>query len=432
MTRLRTRSFRTQIVLTTMALTALGMLVVGIGLQVLLHHSVQRNLDHVLREQTVAEIQATKDASQHRLTVPDGALNPGDVVFDADGSVVDGRTAARLTDAAADLADVQEPTYTDVEQHDRLLAVPFETPADEAGVVVVAEPLAPYERAQWYVGLATVVIGVLVVGGVGVIARLVTSRALAPVARMARTATEWSDRDLAQRFELGPPVNEISALGATLDRLLERVAMTIRGEQRLTAELAHELRSPLEEIQRRADAALARGVGDDAGRADLEQISAAARRMGETITMLLELARDAATSAGGTSRLGDVLDRVAGAVPPELRAQVEVEDPEVRLAAPADLAERALAPVVANAVRHAVSAVALEATLAGAAVEIRVSDDGEGVDESVRDTLFASGSTGPSGGTGMGLGTARQVARSLGGDVMFAEGAQFLVRLPRL
>ena len=73
----------------------------------------------------------------------------------------------------------------------------------------------------------------------------------------------------------------------------------------------------------------------------------------------------------------------------------------------------------------------------GASVHLEVGDDGPGVDPQVRERLFAPGTSGPAGGTGLGLGIARRVARSLGGEVSLAEagatgGATFVLRLPRL
>ena len=75
---------------------------------------------------------------------------------------------------------------------------------------------------------------------------------------MAERAEDWSAQNLARRFDLGLPVNELSQLGQTLDHLLDRVAQAIRAEQRLSAELAHEIRTPLAAIRGSAELALLR------------------------------------------------------------------------------------------------------------------------------------------------------------------------------
>nr|WP_246416711.1 HAMP domain-containing sensor histidine kinase [Nocardioides luti] len=258
---------------------------------------------------------------------------------------------------------------------------------------------------------------------------------------MAERAADWSEHDLDHRFELGPPVNELSALGATLDGLLERVARTILAEQRLTAELAHELRTPLSAIQGAADLALLRGGLDEDAQTDLEQIAVSSRAMAETITTLLDLARDpSAREQSSTCRVDEVVAGVAGLVPEGIvfdDTAAALHD--VRLASPRDLAVRALAPLVDNAVRHARSRVSVGAEVVGRSVVLRVADDGAGIDAAVRPQLFTPGASGPGGGTGLGLGIARRVARSVGGEVG-AEvtddtapdtGAIFTLRLPR-
>ena len=212
--------------------------------------------------------------------------------------------------------------------------------------------------------------------------------------------------------------------------------MTIRAEQRLTAELAHELRTPLAAIQGSADLALLRGGLSEDARIDLEQIATSSRVMAQTITTLLELARSAGESPeSATCRLSDVLDAVIPLVPDGTVLDNRVADAALRLAAPRDLVVRAVSPVVENAVRHATSRVCLDTVGSASSVELRIGDDGPGVEGSVRETLFAPGTAGPGGGTGLGLGIARRVARSIGGDVELADGdggAVFVVRLPRL
>lgn len=439
--RWRSPSFRAQIVVSTTVVTAVAMAVVTLGIQLLLHQLVTRNVDKVLEDRSDAVVSAIRASSEHRLVVPAGVLDPGVVVFDDTGLRVAGVNSLHLDDLVDGLSGATSSRIVNAGDSDRLLARPFVAGPGIRGVVVVSEPLKPYERSEFYVLLASIFVGLVVVIVVGGVARWVTSRALAPVALMAERAHEWSEHDLGRRFELGEPTHEISALGATLDGLLERVAMTIRAEQRLTAELAHELRTPLSAIQGSADLALLRGGLSEDARIDVEQIATSSRVMAETITTLLDLARDpAAAQASATCLLADVLAAVTPLVPPRLTLRDRAPARPVRIAAPVDLVVRALSPVVENAVRHASEFVTVGAVVSAASVEIRVTDDGPGIDESIRERVFSPGASGPGGGTGLGLGISRRVARSIGGDVEIGNatsaddgsGAVFVLRLPRL
>ena len=111
-------------------------------------------------------------------------------------------------------------------------------------------------------------------------------------AQMTAEAEDWGAHDLDRRFELGPPRDELTALAATLDGLLGRIAASRRHEQRFAAEVAHELRTPVAGLRARAELALrARGAGataereaalravvDDAARLDRDDRRAAGGR----------------------------------------------------------------------------------------------------------------------------------------------------------
>jgi two-component system OmpR family sensor kinase len=120
-------------------------------------------------------------------------------------------------------------------------------------------------------------------------------------------------------------------------------------------------------------------------------------------------------------------------VPTELAFVDATAESTGRVAGPRELVLRALAPVVDNAVAHARATVTLAAVDTARGVEISVADDGPGVDALARDTLFDVGAS-SRGGTGLGLGIAQRVARSMGGSVEVGEaqvGARFVVTLPR-
>lgn len=283
----------------------------------------------------------------------------------------------------------------------------------------------PHRRSSWDVLIATGFVGVFGVVAAAAVGWVVSHRVLQPVRQMAERAEEWSAQDLAHRFALGPPNNELSQLGQTLDHLLDRVARAIRDEQRLTSELAHELRTPLTAIQGSAELALMRSPGDPQLREDLAEIASASRRMAEVVTSLLELARTPDSHRGSVDP-ADLIAQVADLV----RAPITLSatGSGAVIAAPAALALRALSPLVENAARFARSEVAITIRDADL-VEIAVTDDGPGVAPELRDSVFEPGASGR-GSSGLGLGIAHRIARSLGGEVVLV-GNEFVLRLPR-
>jgi signal transduction histidine kinase len=430
------KSFRGQIVVSTILLMTAVMLCVGVGVQLLLDYTAQRDIDRVLEDRAdavVAVVDANSDPGSTQVSVPEDLLDPGVRVYDDQGGLVAGTIEHDARNRADDLATTTIAHNVNADDELRLRAMPFTTQAGQSGVVVVSQETTPYERSEMYALGATIGIGLLVIGISAAIASRVTTQALAPVAQMAKRATDWSEHDLTHRFQLDGPDNELAQLGDTLDGLLDRVSMAIRSEQRLTSELAHELRTPLTAIQGSADLALLRGVDDDATRAELEQISSSARAMSGVITTLVDVARDHAAGAASTSLIAEIVPEVRAMVPPELRFVDDTASSTARVAGPRELVLRALAPVVDNAVAHARTTVTLSALDTMRAVEISVRDDGPGVDAGERETLFDVG-TSSRGGTGLGLGIAQRVARSMGGSVRVGEGqdgANFVFTLPR-
>jgi signal transduction histidine kinase len=439
MIRLRPRGFRTQIVSSTVLLMAFVMVVLTAGTQVVLEWNTRNDVHRVLGARTAAVLQVVRATNRPLAEQSWEALEPLSRVYDSTGTPVGG-SIQHVASAEAD-ALVAKVLATgrrhDAEVHDdyNLRAVPFTTRAGEHGVVVTSESSLPYERTELEALIAMIVLGTLVVAIAGGIAWRVTRQALEPVEQMAERAADWSEHDLGHRFDLGPANNELSKLGETLDHLLDRVAAAIRSEQRLTAELAHELRTPLTAIQGAADLALLRGVTDDAAREDLEAIATASRRMSSVIATLLDVARERGAGANSSTTLAAVVDAVRPLVPEHLELVDEASPVMVPVAAPAELITRALSPIVENAARHARSRVRIRAEVSPDEVRLSVSDDGPGLAQAVVGKVFEPG-TSASGSTGLGLGIARRVARSLGGEVQVADsvvddGATFVLALPR-
>lgn len=433
-------SFRTQIVVLTACVTAVAMLLLTVVLQVLLADLSRREVDQLLEQRADAVVSSTDSATTGaELVVPDYDLDVGIIVFDSAGEPVAGDAAASVAGRYVDLARSTRERWVDVDESYRLLASPFTTSSGASGVVVVGERLAPYEDSEHYSLLVSFVTGLLATAAVALVAWWVAGRALRTVAVLEETAADWSKDDLGRRFGLGTPTNELTELASVLDGLLDKVTTAIRSEQRLTSELAHELRTPLTAVQGTADLALLRDDLPAPVRDDLRRIAEDSRRMASTITSLLELARtEASVLASASSSLADVVAEVvaettaASGTPPGL---VHVDVADQRIAVPREVARRALAPVLENALRHAASRVSVTAPLvATGLVPVVVEDDGAGVsgDEA---TLFEPGTTSGAGsGAGLGLALSRRMARSVGGDVVLTSAGaptRFEVRLPR-
>jgi two-component system OmpR family sensor kinase len=420
---------RRQLVLVATGVTAAAMLLLVLLVQLVLQHVVSGNIDAVLRDRAASarDVLEGADAGPRSSDLDD--VGPGVVVFDGSGTRVAGRVPQVAAGTVGRLSTTRTRETVEVAEQVRLLALPY-AGASGGGVVVAVESVAPYERAEHYALVASGLLGLVAVASVAAVTAWSTRRTLAPVAAMAATADDWSVHDLGRRFDLGPPTTEITALGATLDRLLDRVGGALRAEQRLTAEVAHEIRTPLTALIGSAEVALMRRDLDEPTRAAFEDIADAGRRMSQTVTALVDLARSGAESFAESSTVEEV---VAAAGADGVDVRLSAADRALVVTLPASLAGRALAPVLDNARAHCTERVVMTACAETDHVDLVVEDDGPGLADDAG--LFTPGVRGQdSPGAGLGLPLARRIARAAGGDVRWEPspaGARFVVRLPR-
>ena len=223
--------------------------------------------------------------------------------------------------------------------------------------------------------------------------------------------------------------------------MLDRLAASLRHEQRFSAELAHELRTPLSRVIAETELALRRERTPEEYRETLAIVHRNAEQLGRTTDALLAAARYEAGTTHGTA---DALDVAAGAasvcagIASERAVAFEIERPErpIRIGVEGEFAERILQPVFENACRYGTSAVKVEIERNGSSVRYAVTDDGPGVAADELERIFEPGVRGAAAngtGSGLGLSLARRLAQSVAGEieaVADAGGGRFLVRLP--
>ncbi len=258
-----------------------------------------------------------------------------------------------------------------------------------------------------------------------------SGRAVLPLDRVRRVAEEIEATDLGRRVALDRGPTEAVALAGAFDALLDRLEGAAEVQRTLVEEASHELRTPLAVVLTSADVALAAPEPTvESQREALERVRSAAHRMRATVDALLVEARGRARTLARAAVDVAALARdvVAEAEPVAAAASVRLV---VSVAAPGGGAtatidapgvRRALADLIANAIRHAPAGTDVAVTVAAdpERLTVTVTDQGPGIPEADRERAFERFWSGGD-GTGLGLAIARQVARAHAGDVTLAD-----------
>jgi signal transduction histidine kinase len=431
-------------------LLAVGLVLVALiaGFNLLLRERLHEEASNALVARSSAELAAVRH-SGNRLSVPeinDGAAIDGQAWVFAGRRILERPRAPVANERAATSLDgAGRRRSLDVAATEtRLYAVPIVIDGRRLGTVVAAVSLRPYKRTEKIALIASLLLGVVVLVVVGAAARLLIAAALRPVGRMTAQAARWSDADTGRRFQLGPARDELTQLAATLDGLLDRVATSLRHEQRFSAELSHELRTPLANVIAEAQFGLRHARSGRDYRAGYERLLASAQQMRRTLETLVAAARAESGPKRGSGDAAAVARSAAAgcaALATERGLEVEVRPPPAPLSVgvDADVAERVLAPLIENGCRYGEHRVEVSVERRNGAVLFTVADDGRGVGAEEREMIFEPGRRGAASdavdgdGAGLGLALARRLARAAGGEVQAdpnGAGGRFTVTLP--
>jgi signal transduction histidine kinase len=433
-------SLRGRVLLASIGVLTLGLVVLSVAINLLLANRLSADASSVLRERVSAHL-ATLHISGGQIRLSEA---PGDAALDAqswifaNGGVVERAPApADVQRAVSALAAVRQPTERTIGNRLRLRAEPAYDRRRQVGTVVVGLSLEPYRHTERIALIGTLALSLFVLLAGLIAVRRAIDAALRPVGDMTRRASEWSERDLHRRFEMGPARDELTGLAATFDALLGRIEGVLRHEQRLSAELAHELRTPLAGMRAEAELALRSGSTGPELRNSLDRVIAATDRMAAVIETLLTSARAEHGAPPGSCDPFPAIEEVVDSLRPAAAAHaisIAVLDraPGTTVEAGPDVVAQAVHPLLDNAIRHAASQVAVTIDRTDGVVAIRVDDDGDGVSPGDAKDLFSPGAS-TAGGAGLGLPLARRLARSCGGEVVAvadAPGGRFELRLP--
>jgi two-component system sensor histidine kinase QseC len=177
---------------------------------------------------------------------------------------------------------------------------------------------------------------------------------------------------------------EIAPLVAELNRLFGRIEETLQRERRLTADAAHELRTPLAVLSTQAQ--VARRAASDAARDEaLDALVAGAARAGRLIEQMLTLARLESGQPQGAMRRtrlrAAAREALAELAPRALAKDLDLaleDGPEAEIAAYPGLLGVLLRNLVDNAVRYTPAGGRVRVAVSAPA-QLEVRDSGPGV-----------------------------------------------------
>jgi signal transduction histidine kinase len=296
---------------------------------------------------------------------------------------------------------------------------------------------APSSEIDDRVRRSWLLIAALGIGGIGVataLAAIQARRLSRPLERVARTSARLGEGDFSVRAgRSGIP--EIDAIGQALDSSAERIAELVAREREFSANVSHQLRTPLTALRLRLEESARAGDPDEL-RAELEAALGEADRLERMIADLLAYAR----SASRGRQLPVALDRIVGELattwdPVFARAGrrlvLDAPEPLRGFASPGTVGQ-VLDVLLDNALRHGAGAVRVEARQDARFATVAVSDDGAGIPDHDAERIFDRGAT-RTGGTGIGLHLARALAGADGGTLRLTRTrpARFELRLRR-
>ncbi len=252
--------------------------------------------------------------------------------------------------------------------------------------------------------------------------------------------------DFAPRPEPALPArdrDEVDELGATLAEVARELAAARERQERLIANAAHELRTPLGLMRTEIDLALRKERDADELRRALAEARTEVDRLSALAQRLLDLA--ALRSVSLARQVEDLVPIVRDAVQAiaheaeARRIAVELDVPsraEARIAA--TRIRQALDNLLANALRFAPDGSRIEVGLRAGARgwELSVADHGEGVPLADRARIFEPffRAHGDGKGSGLGLAIVREIAHEHGGEISLAErddATEFLLSIER-
>ena len=268
---------------------------------------------------------------------------------------------------------------------------------------------------------------------------------LRPMLRDLRVLTNASQKfatDYREPLTTAAQTTQLTSLATNLDDMSAKVSQLIQTQKEMTAALSHEIRTPLARV--RFAAAVLEGQVDEHLRDQLRAVNTDVQQIDDLISDMLDYARldhPGLRMACQQVPLESWLRQIVASSPPHDRQVVVTHDGLDTACMEPRLMELAVSNLLANALRYAKQRVQLSVIRDHDLFRIVVEDDGEGIPENDRASVFRAftrldtSRNRQTGGFGLGLAIVARIAslhrgRAVAGASQALGGARLAIEWP--
>jgi two-component system, OmpR family, heavy metal sensor histidine kinase CusS len=302
-----------------------------------------------------------------------------------------------------------------------------ETVDGQTYILQVAQDRSADERFRKQFGaLLALVLGLGLIAS-ALVAVTVTRRALRPLAEMKRSLERVQPAHLSERIEPAQWPRELQPVVTAFDGMLDRLENSFTRLSQFSADLAHELRTPIGNMLGEAQVALTRERSSEEYRSVIESTAAECERLSGIIDNLLFLARAESAEQQTERSLFNgraALEKIATFY------QTAAEDRHVKIGCSGEgqifadpaLFNRAVGNLIDNALRFTTDGGNIHVSIGtrDGCTEVLVRDTGSGIAPEhlphVFDRFYRGDASRSSAGTGLGLALVKSIVDLHGGS----------------
>jgi len=298
-------------------------------------------------------------------------------------------------------------------------------------------------REHAAVAILVVVLGTL---ASALLAWFVARRGLAPLAQVAARAEEVTAQRLGARLDVKDAPREVHGMADSINRMLERLEQSFHGLEQFSADIAHELRTPINNLLLQTQVTLSRprpsAEYQETLHSNLTELERLQKMVSEMLFLaradrrMLELATDDIDLAAESASVGEYFEAAMA----DRSQSLEISG-AARMRGDRSMFRRALTNLMSNAVRYspAGARVRIEIASSDGETTVAVSNPGKDIPSAELKRLFSrfarrdESRTRDTEGAGLGLSIVDSIMQLQGGTLAArSEGGviTFILRFP--